>query len=142
MKWYDKQISPKTSNIILCISFSLLAIVFFVQSWSVRKKLSACSVYTVGKITRVYSVRGQVRATYFYRVNAKTVQATDDGVSNFDTGESWTVDMNKLSKRRLLLQVYCDDISVHRILWKVSIPDTLQFVPTQGWKELPFVKSD
>ena len=138
MKWYDKTVSPKTSNIILYSSLSILLILCFAQYWSDRKKIYACSVYTIGKINRVYSVRGQVRINYSYQLNGKTVQIESKGVNNFDTNESWSVDMHKLGRRQLLLRVYCDDIDIHQIEWDVTVPDTVRRVPVKGWKEMPF----
>ena len=102
-----------------------------------NKKLSKCSVYTIGTITRVYTLRGQTRAAYYYKINGKNVEKTK-GVNNFDTNESWSVDMDKLRTRRLMLQVYCNDINVHRVLWDVAVPDTLRYIPTNGWKQIPF----
>lgn len=142
MKWYNKTVSPKTSNIILYSSLSLLAVVGFFQDRNERYKLYSCSVYTIGEISRVYSVRGQVRINYSYRLNTKTVQVTSKGVSNFDTNESWSIDMNELSKRRLLVRVYCNDINVNRIVWDVAVPDTVQRIPIEGWKEMPFMNLD
>lgn len=116
-------------------------VIHFVKDRNDRYKLYACSVYTIGIISRVHTLRGHTYATYNYRINEKTVQA-DRNVTNFDTDEPWSVDMNKLSKRRLLVRVYCNDINVHRIVWDVAIPDTLRHVPIQGWKEIPFRTSN
>lgn len=142
MRWYHKTITPRTSNIILYSSLCILLIVGFFDDRNERYKLYACSLYTIGKISRVYSVRGQVRINYSYQLNAKTVQITSEGVNNFDTNESWTVDMSELSKRRLLVRVYCNDINVNRIVWDAAVPDTLRHVPVQGWKEMPFMTSN
>lgn len=137
MKWYNKEISPKTSNIIGFGLLSVLLIVCFIQDRNERQKLYACSTYTIGEIARVHTLRGQTYVAYHYKINAKTVEA-DDNVTNFDTNEPWTVDMNKLSKRRLLIRVYCNDINVHRIVWDVAVPDTLRNIPAQGWNYIPF----
>ena len=137
MRWYNKEISPKTSNIIGFGIISVLLILSFVKDRNERYKLYACSIYTIGKISRVHTLRGHTYATFHYRINEKTIEA-DDNITTFDTGESWNVDMNKLSKRRLLLRVYCNDINVHRIIWDVTVPDTLRDIPVQGWNYIPF----
>ena len=114
------------------------ALIFiYIQYREESKKLSHCSVYTIGNIDRVFTIRGQTRIDYYYNVGEKTAKTTE-GVNNFDTNESWSVDVEKLSKRRLLLQVSCHDINVNRILWDIPVPDTLRYVPANGWKEIPF----
>jgi hypothetical protein len=137
MKWYNKKISPKASYITGCTILGGLLLWVFVADRAVSKKINSCSIYTVAQITDIYQLRGQTRIGYQYKINAKTVKA-DKGVTNFDTNESWSVDTKKLSKRRLLLRVYCKDVSIHQIEWDTYVPDTLRYVPRQGWHTMPF----
>ncbi|RYC70067.1 hypothetical protein [Spirosoma sordidisoli] len=100
------------------------------------KTLKECSVYTVGNIYKVYTLRGMPHAKYTYNIGSYTIKY-DERVNNFDTGETWSVDAKKLAKRRLFLQVSCSDINTHRILWNTTIPDTLHQIPTEGWQQKP-----
>lgn len=122
---------------VVVVGGSLLALYF--QSRTVSKQLFKCSVYTVAHITHTYQLQGMSHIEYSFSVENKIFQG-DEAVNNFDTGESWSVDFKKLSERRLLLKVYCNDPKVHRILWDIPVPDTLQYVPVNGWKEIPFEK--
>lgn len=120
----------KDSRFYFLIIVGSALIFIYIQYREKSKKLSDCSVYTVGNIDRVFTIRGQTRIDYYYSVHEKMAKVTE-GVNNFDTNESWNVDVKKLSKRRLLLQVSCNDINVNRILWDVPVPDTLRNVPHQ-----------
>lgn len=111
-------------------------IVHIIQSKNDIEKLADCSKYTIAHVTRVYMSRGQTRVTYQYKLNSDTAEI-DEGVNNSDTNEYWFVDRDKLRKRRLLLRVYCTDINVHRIVWDVTISDTLQHIPAEGWNKIP-----
>jgi hypothetical protein len=47
-----------------------------------------------------------------------------------------------LMNERFWVRVYCKDFSVNRIYWEAKVPDTLQFIPPNGWKEIPYGLGD
>ena len=68
MRWYEKEISLKTSWISFLVIMGIVLMVIYVQYREDSKKLSNCSVYTIGTINRVFTVRGQPRIAYKYGV--------------------------------------------------------------------------
>lgn len=128
----------RINGILFLIVFSGLFLALFLQNRAISEKLAECSSYTVADIKRVYTLRAMVQIKYTYKVGNQIVEASE-GVDGFDTHEFWNIDLNKLENRkRLLLKFYCADINVHQILWDSPVPDTLDNIPTQGWKETPF----
>jgi hypothetical protein len=133
--------NQKINGVIFTTAMCLIFIDIIWKNHSLDKKLSNCSFYTIGEPTKVYMLRGGVWVKYKYTINSIVINS-EDGVGPNDTHEWWTIDMEKLKNRRLMLQVYCDDLNENRILWDVPVPDTLQFIPPNGWKEIPYGLGD
>ncbi|MVM37940.1 hypothetical protein GO730_10610 [Spirosoma sp. HMF3257] len=127
---------PKVGIAIFILLASLMLLREMSRRDTLSKTLNECSIYTVGNIYHVYTLRGMSHAKYTFSIAAATI-SDDESVNNFDTGEPWLVDMKKLAKRRLFLQINCTNHNVHRILWHISVPDTLNDVPKNGWREKP-----
>ncbi|MBC7572381.1 MAG: hypothetical protein H7319_22015 [Spirosoma sp.] len=116
-----------------------LSAVAYYQDRIISEQLAECSIYSVAHINRVYKLRSMAHIEYDYSVGGRVFQS-DEPVNSFDTGEIWSVDFEKLSKRRLLLAIYYSKPDVNRILWDIPVPDTLRHISIEGWREVPFEK--
>jgi hypothetical protein len=121
----------------LLIVLGALLIDFNLEKSSVEKKLDECSTYTLANVERVYKIRGMAHVVYTYHINSISL-THDKSVNIFDTGESWVVDLDKLKSRRMLVQAYCQDPKIHRILWNTVVPEKVYEVPFKGWEKPPF----
>lgn len=104
-----------------------------------KEKLEKCSVYTVGVVTRIHTLRKIPRMKYKYSIKGVIIE-NDHTIGLFDGNkdEFWNIDTDKLANRRLMLRVYCNDVKANKILWDIAIPDTLKYIPANGWKEIPY----
>lgn len=132
--------SQKIGVTISIVVVIFLILVYLIQNKRLSEKLAHCSSYTIAEVTRVYRLRGMAHVVYWYKIGTQKVE-NDKSVNVYDTGESWMVNLHNLQKRRLLIQVYCADKTEHRIRWDIQVPDTLRYIPVEGWKELPFKTS-
>jgi hypothetical protein len=41
-------------------------------------------------------------------------------------------------KNRFFIKVSCENDNFHRIVWDFVVPDTLQYVPANGWDKIPY----
>ena len=107
------------------------------RSQELINKLHSCSYYTISKPVRAYKRNWMPRLTYSYTIKSQKIEETES-VGVLESGSIWGIDLDELSHKRLLVQVYCKDLNKHKILWDITIPDTLQYIPANGWKEIPY----
>ena len=119
---------------ILFIISSLVAffISFYFQEVEITEKLNECSFYTVATPTEMTTSHSMYFKFYY---NNKTY---DDytTVGAEDLGLSYT--KRSAMSTRYWVRVYCKDLNIIRMYWDTKVPDTLQYIPKEGWKEIPY----
>jgi hypothetical protein len=53
-----------------------------------------------------------------------------------DAGLTYT--KRSVMSKRYFVRVFCDDLQVNRIHWDIPVPDTLTYVPPNGWHNIPY----
>ena len=91
--------SQKFGGLAFAVIIGGALIVLYVQSNNIDKKLSACSVYTIAPITRIYRLRGFLYAEYNYKLNGKLIKV-DEGVNDYDIFEPTMSYQKKLESRK------------------------------------------
>ncbi len=130
----------KTDKIALfCFIFVVFGSItlFLLQEKRLDNELDECSIYSVADVTKVYQLRGITYAKYKFRIDT-TVINDETSVGPTDTGEWWDIDREKLRKRRLLIKISCRNFNANKVIWDSFVPDTLKFIPANGWKKIPF----
>jgi len=128
--------SQKILSVIVIVVIGGTLTSLYLKKRAINKQLNQCSAYTVATIDKVYTSRMMPHAVYNFSISGREFEM-DTAVNSFDTGETWSVDMDQLKRRRLFIQVYCDSPAVHQILWDISVPDSLEQPPIDGWKVVP-----
>ncbi|MFD2520094.1 hypothetical protein [Emticicia soli] len=74
----------------------------------------------------------RVYFSYYY----KNVQY--EGSSNVGAEDLGFYSINEILSNRYWVQVNCKDFNIKRVRWEYTVPDTLQFVPANGWNTIPY----
>lgn len=127
--------------IILCVCILTFTYILIAKvKAEVNSKLIKCSRYTVGKVIRTKRWRYKTLLIYSFVLNGKVIEG-EDRPNPSNLNEWWTTDYENMLGRRLWIQSYCDDPNVHKTLWDIKVPKTIEFIPENGWNALPtFVK--
>ena len=114
----------------------LISWYFFARAYE-DHQFDKCSRYTIAKVERVKHRNLKAWIVYSFTLNNKKVEY-DNPANPTDTGDWLKDDENSLIKRRFWIRVYCNDYDVHRLLWKPAVPETLKYIPNDGWTNAPF----
>lgn len=95
-------------------------------------KLEECSFYTIAIPIKMSSSH---RLFFYYKYGGNRYEYFHY-VSANDLGAFYT--QKSILKGRYWLRVYCKDSKILRIYWKIKVPDTIQYIPINGWKEIPY----
>jgi len=96
------------------------------------EKLKECSFFTV--ITPI-KMPDRRKMYYFYNYHSERHE-NNTSVNEDDLGAGYTSE-NAL-KKRYWIQVHCNDFQTDRVRWDVPVPDTLQYIPVNGWDKIPY----
>lgn len=118
------------------IAFTVICIILFslyyIQENNIDKKFDKCYRITVAS---PYKLIRQKNMYFTFELNGKKINETA-GVSSGDVGLHWN--NNFVLEKRFWLKVYCDDFKVNRVIWDIPVPDTLKFIPANGWDKIPY----
>lgn len=130
--------NQKKSGIAFCVIMIIVIVYDFYYRNEVSKNMKECSRYTIGEIKSVYTSRWMTRIKYQFQARQIRVEHNTT-VGRSESEDGWWIDKEKLKERRLLIQYYCKEPkSIHKIFWDIKVPDTLSYVPFEGWKEIPY----
>ncbi len=114
--------------------FIFLFIIFYRgQERETLDKLSNCRFITLIKPLRM----PDSGTLYFsFRHSGKIFKGKSIGIGAEDLGMWYS--KNLILNSRFFIEVNCHDFNTNKILWEIPVPDTLEFVPLEGWKEVPY----
>ncbi len=93
-----------------------------------RKLLNRCNKITVATYVKYQSLaKTGSGALFTYQFNGQTFN-TNDGLKNND----------RVKEGRVFLKLSCEQPSIANVYWDIPVPDTLTFVPTNGWNDVPY----
>jgi hypothetical protein len=97
-------------------------------------KISLCNtIYIAKPIDISGGLKTGFTIHYTFKKNSNSINGSDDldkkGLSN--NGENYYM------KKRFFVKVACSDDSNSEIVWDVPVPDSLTYVPDNGWNEIP-----
>lgn len=91
-----------------------------------KNKLKINGRYTIGKVTRVFGMRGGKACSYEFVIGNTKYKASD-----------YTGGYNPDFERYLII-FYSKDPEINYIILGAKIPDTIKQSPSYGWKDPPF----
>ncbi len=104
----------------------------YVRRTLIRESLDDCSYHTV-----LYPVR-MPKSTkmyfHFFYNGGKYEGATKLGAE--DVGFHWN--SSEILNKRYWVEVSCEDYKTFQVNWDISVPDTLKYVPENGWAKIPY----
>lgn len=122
-----KKILPLDIFVILLILIAVAISIFFPTA---EKKLRSNHRFTVAVVTKVEGVLdGDPVASIVYVVSGK--QYTGE-VSSYQG-----INVRFKAKDRIYIQFYPPDPDVGQIVHHKAVPDTLKYIPNDGWDSIP-----
>ena len=115
---------------ILCVL--ALTIFHIRQESEIERKFNECSFFTVATPTEMTTSHNLYFKFYYNGKNYD--ENTDVGAENL--GLFYT--KQSAMSTRYWVRVYCKDLNINRMYWDAKVPDTLQYIPKEGWKEIPY----
>jgi hypothetical protein len=113
-------------------------VAYFIQEQMAQSNIYECPKFTVG-YPQKFIPQGHI-FYYFYYGSHK-----QENSFIIDTGGQKGVFENsekELMNTRFWIQLNCKKPHINRIYWDAKVPDTLQFIPPNGWKEIPYGLAD
>jgi hypothetical protein len=116
--------------------FTIAGLIFWYfysrQEDRITKKLEECCIVTLIEPIRM----PDTHKLYFkYRLNNQKYESSNS-VGSEDLGMLYS--RSKILNMRFFVKIYCQDYSVNRVQWDIPVPDTLQFIPVNGWTSIPY----
>jgi hypothetical protein len=73
---------------------------------------------------------------YFSFVYKGKIIKSSTSVGADDAGFTYT--KRSVMSKRYFVRVFCDDLQVNRVQWDIPVPDSLNYVPVNGWGKIPY----
>lgn len=114
------------------ISIIVFCTAYFIQEHNANSKIESCPIVTVAYPIRMPDSH---KLYFFYHYRGKRYEDAAS-LGSDDLGCCYTI--REVLASRFWVQVYCKDLSVSRIYWEAKVPDTLQYIPANGWDKIPY----
>lgn len=127
--------SHKNTTKVLVLFAIFLLIFFFLylkQEMGISRKLNECSFFTIMTPFRMPNSH----RVYFYYYYKNVQYEGSSNVGAEDLGFSYN--SYEILNNRYLVQVNCKDFNINRVRWEYIVPDSLHFVPANGWNTVPY----
>ena len=118
-----------TIIIVLFLSFFAFCVWYFVTE---ARKLEECSFYTIATPTEMTTSH----KLYFSYPYKGKIYNSSTNVGAEDVGLFYT--KTSVMSNRYWVQINCPDFKYQKMHWDIKVPDTLSYVPFEGWKEIPY----
>ena len=134
------EIEPKNLNDHQALGLVLLFIIliggmirFYInQENDAKDKILECPIITIA-----YPDKFVPRSKIYYSFYLNGKKSNSSYTMPFPNMGKFKRD-NNLIYERFWVQVNCKDNSINRIYWEAKVPDTLKFIPANGWDKIPY----
>ncbi len=121
----ENKITAKEFRNILLFLVPIL-IFTLVYNWIIKQRLASCNRVNIGILTHYQvSFEGNKLPVISHKLNGQIYS----GIAS--------IKHNKIGAR-YFLRYHCNNPSTFRIIENISVPDTLKYIPTNGWKKVPY----
>lgn len=129
--------SKITTKNIIYLLIVLVIVWLFIRRIYINNIISSCNKYTIAtgsKITGGY--KSGYSLNYIFKYKKQDFIGSDgDGIDKGDFNKKGGY---SYLNRRYFVLFYCNDPSKSKIIWNIQIPDTLHYIPENGWDKTPY----
>ena len=123
----DKENTKEFRNVL--IASLLLIAIFLPFHYYFENKINKCSRITVGTVIGFEpSFEGGSSPVFRYSFSSTLF-------NNYGGGDMTNI--NKLNSR-YFLRISCEDPNISKVIEGILVPDTLNFIPENGWEKIPY----
>ena len=123
------------ANKIFYLTFLVLIIALLSKQWYNKNKISTCHKVTIATViggSGSFSTRRGL--TYTYKYNSIQFSDSDGNIQDY----SYFKDFKKYKNKKYFVKLSCDNPSISELIWDIEVPDTLKFIPIDGWSKIPY----
>ncbi len=120
----------------LYLIFFLLFTVLLLNSWRNQYILTLCNRITIATVTGgAGSPNTRKALVYFYKYkNKEFIDNDGKGLKDFKS----FMELKEQKNKRYFVRFSCTHPDISELCWEVVVPDTLQYIPTNGWDKIPY----
>jgi len=118
----------KVKKIFYLIFFLLIAILS--KQWNNKNKISTCHKITIATViggSGSFSTRRGL-------TNSIQFSGSDGNIQDFSSFN----DFQKYKNKKYFVKLSCDSPSISELIWDIEVPNTLKFIPIDGWPKIPY----
>lgn len=116
--------------------FAFIIIGLLIRQCYNEAKINECSRITIATITgKSGSFSTAKTLNYVYKCDANVFFGVDgEGIKDYDFFKSFNV----AEKKRVFVNYSCVNNNISKLVWNISVPDTLNYIPADGWAKIPY----
>lgn len=116
--------------------FAFVIIGLLVYHRNNEAKINECSRITIATITGKSGGFSTAKTlNYVYKCDTNVFFGADgEGIKDFDFFKNFNI----AEKKRLFVKYSCVNNHISKLIWNVSVPDTLNYIPADGWAKIPY----
>lgn len=100
-----------------------------------RNELRKCSKYSIAKVTGGAGGTGRgASIEYEFNFENKLVSSSDI----FDGSYRGFLVITESKEKRYFVSFSCSSPAISRVIWDIPVPDTLSYIPKDGWDGIPY----
>ncbi len=118
------------------ITFSFIITVILLNYWHNNYMLSLCTKISIATVTGGsggFSTGKSLLYTYKFK-NKEFYGSDGSGVKDYSSFVDFSIYKNK----KYFVKISCTNPDISELCWEVVVPDTLQYIPPNGWDKIPY----
>lgn len=125
----------KASKIFYIISI-VLVLIILVNQYINKIKIDSCNRVSIATITGGAGSFSTGRSLlYTYKYSDNEFRGSDgDGIKDYNTFRDFSIYKDK----KYFVKFSCEKPNISKLCWDIPVPDTLQFIPSNGWDKIPY----
>lgn len=129
---YEKNMKKNIPYLI----FAFVIISVLIHQCNYETKMNDCNRITIATITGKSGGFSTAKTlNYVYKCDANVFFGADgEGIKDYD----FFINFNVAEKKRFFVKYSCVDNNISKLIWNVSVPDTLKYIPADGWAKIPY----
>lgn len=116
--------------------FAFVIIGLLIHHFSNEGEVKECSRITIATITGKSGGFSTAKTlNYVYKCDAKVFFGADgEGIKDYDFYKNFNI----AEKKRFFVKYSCVNNNISKLVWNISVPDTLTYIPADGWAKIPY----
>lgn len=116
--------------------FAFVIIGLFISHCNNETKINDCNRITIATITGKSGGFSTTKTlNYTYKCDANVFFGADgEGIKDYDFFKNFSI----AEKKRFFVKYSCVNNNISKLIWNISVPDTLNYIPADGWAKIPY----